>query len=179
MTSQVMQILQQDHKNHSRLLDLLEEQLERLEAVETNDFDLIKEVMEYMTDYADAHHHRLEDEVFDLLVASEHPLSDKAIELKRQHKELAELGRRFLDTIILVINDVMVLREKVDDQGRSYLSLLREHINTEESAIFDAAAETLTNEQFSQILERFERTMDPVFEMELAGEFMHLRGYLS
>ena len=67
--SNVIPALRTDHKNFSRLLDLLEGQLDESAEVEGKaDYALMQDIMLYMTRYPDRFHHPKEDLVFTRLV---------------------------------------------------------------------------------------------------------------
>ncbi len=81
----IMKHLNTDHHNVARILNILESQLDRLHQIKPVDFDLMRDVMRYMTHYPDRVHHPLEDLVIQKLI--EHGPSVQKIgeNLTREH----------------------------------------------------------------------------------------------
>ena len=63
-TTQLLAELRRDHANVSLLLEILEEQSQRLLAMERPDYDVMDDIMHYMTSFADAVHHPKEDVLY-------------------------------------------------------------------------------------------------------------------
>ena len=59
-----MKELRDDHRNISTILDVLQSVAERADAGEDPDFELVDDIMRYMTVYPDAVHHPKEDVVY-------------------------------------------------------------------------------------------------------------------
>ena len=67
MSNDVLEILaelRQDHKNMALLLNLLERESNRIYEGDDPDFDVLHDVMQYMTVYPDAVHHPKEDRLY-------------------------------------------------------------------------------------------------------------------
>ena len=62
--SAIMEQLKADHGSISRLLATLEEQIAIVHDEENADFELMHDIMVYMTDYPERTHHPMEDLVF-------------------------------------------------------------------------------------------------------------------
>ncbi len=61
---QLMSGLRTDHRNMALLLDLLDLETERLAASGEPDYDLVRDIMLYMTEYPDVVHHPTEDFIY-------------------------------------------------------------------------------------------------------------------
>ena len=57
--------LRQDHRNMAILLGLLRDETDRIDHDELPDFELLHDIMRYMTVYSDAMHHPKEDLIYD------------------------------------------------------------------------------------------------------------------
>ena len=77
--SEIMRQLRDDHRNVALMMDLLERQLDAVHRMERADFDLMHDVMRYMTRYPDQVHHPKEDLMFERMGADEPGLA-RAIE---------------------------------------------------------------------------------------------------
>ena len=57
----VLSRLQLDHANMSRLLDIVDAQLQLVADAQNADFELMRDILHYLTNYSDAIHHPTED----------------------------------------------------------------------------------------------------------------------
>ena len=63
----LMKELREDHRNMSIVLDLLDDVVREASAGRDPDFELVDEIMRYMTVYPDAVHHPKENIVYEQL----------------------------------------------------------------------------------------------------------------
>ena len=61
--------LREDHRNMAVMLDLLSRQVDRIKDGERPDYELIHDIMRYMTTYSDAVHHPKEDVLYSAMKA--------------------------------------------------------------------------------------------------------------
>ena len=61
--------LREDHRNMAIMLDLLSQQVEHIRDGERPDYELIHDIMRYMTIYSDAVHHPKEDVLYSAMRA--------------------------------------------------------------------------------------------------------------
>ena len=170
MTTNAVELLKElrtDHRNMAILLDMLQEEADRIENDEDIDFELAHEIMRYMTVYSDAIHHPREDLVYAGLIAAEPKLAEGLELVEAQHKELAELGAQLRQDIEAIISGTAVTRARIVADARNYLHRLRQHMAWEEEDLFrriDAKAETL------EIDDTHLKANDPIFgEQREAG----------
>ena len=91
--NQVLAELREDHRNLSLLLDLLESESEGVTVDDEPDFELLHDIMQYMTVYSDAVHHPKEDLVYKLLRDQDVELTTELEQVEPEHRDIAELGR--------------------------------------------------------------------------------------
>jgi hemerythrin-like domain-containing protein len=160
-----------DHRNMSILLDMLQEEADRLEHNEDIDFELTHDIMRYMTVYSDAIHHPREDLVYAGLLAAEPKLAEGLEVVEEQHQELAELGGQLRADIAAVLSGTAITRARIVADTRSYVHRLRQHMAWEEEDLFrrvDAKAETI------EIDYTHLKASDPVFGKKREAEFTGL-----
>jgi hemerythrin-like domain-containing protein len=155
--------LSRDHARLARLLTLLEGLLDRFHAGDEPDYELMCELVEYMMDYADQVHHPSEDLIFERLLAMPEQGHDVLRRLMLQHEALAQLNRRFKASLEGIVHEEVMSREEVEQQGRELLATLREHMRLEDEEAFPLAAETLSNDDWQQLLSEAPTAEDPVF----------------
>ena len=162
MTHPLMQRLHDDHRNFRQILELLVQEVDRLDALteDERDLDLIAEVMQYMVHYADRFHHPLEDEVYELL--AKHDRSDAIAQLEREHVDLERLGEDLLQRAHFEISMAEGWDRFAADL-RGYASNLATHKDLEEEKVFPLAKVLLKAKDFDAIQGRFAWLDDPVF----------------
>ena len=177
--SEVIVQLRQDHVNFSRLLDLLYAQLDLIHDGRTADFELMQDIMSYMTHYPDRFHHPLEDLVFVKL--REHSgVADSALEtLENEHKGLADKGEQFLNSLESVVDGALTRRDTLEAQGRDYVAFLRFHMDREEGEVFPLAEKLLSKADWTQIASEIALHEDPLFGSVVAEDYRALYRYIS
>ena len=99
-----------DHVNFGRLLDCLEGQLELFHDGGSPHYELMLDIMYYMTHYSDALHHPKEDLAFARIKARE-PQANALVEaLDEQHEELRRMGSELVVRLSDVFNGAVTTR---------------------------------------------------------------------
>jgi len=181
--SALLNRLGEDHRRLTRLMVLLEGLLDRFHAGEEPDYELMAELMEYMTDYSDQVHHPSEDLIFERLLEKPEQGHDVLRRLMRQHEALTQLNRRFRESLEGIVHEEVLRREEVEQQGRELLSTLREHMRLEDNEAFPIAVDALSNEDWAEIEARAPNVQDPVFghadPERFRALYTHLKGELG
>ncbi|HEY5654501.1 MAG TPA: hemerythrin domain-containing protein [Woeseiaceae bacterium] len=135
-TTQLLAELRRDHANVSLLLEILEEQSQRLLAMERPDYDVMDDIMHYMTSFADAVHHPKEDVLYRRLRKLRPELQGRLLLLEQEHAEIGRLGVDLRSDIEAIESEAMVRRETVFNDARAYIGMLRNHMLWEEEELF-------------------------------------------
>jgi len=158
----------------SAMLDLLDQQIEHIRDGERPDYELVHDIMRYMTVYSDAVHHPKEDLLYGA-IKSENPEMANGLErVEPEHQELARLGEALRNDIEAVASGTAVTRERLVEDTSNYVTMLRKHMAWEEEDLFRRARELVNSgkEMFVDI-SNFD-TLDPVFGPERAHSFANL-----
>ncbi|MDX1431503.1 MAG: hemerythrin domain-containing protein [Gammaproteobacteria bacterium] len=177
--SGIMDQLKADHANVAELLDILEEQLDIVEREGDADFDLMHDVMLYMTRYPDWHHHPMEDLVFERMRARDAESVDVVDRLTREHMALKDKGAILLDLLASVVDGALVERDELSARGRDYALFLRKHMELEDSEAFPRAEAALRSEDWNGVASAMQHRDDPVFGAVLDEEFRSLFDYIE
>lgn len=177
--SEIMAQLKADHVNVARLLDILEEQMDTVHDEEHADFELMHDIMVYMSHYPDKTHHPLEDLVFERLARRDDTAKVIVERLKREHRGLSEKGKQFLDMLRHVVDGSMVEREQLEARGRDFIEFLRSHMELEDKEAFPRAERTLGDEDWTEVAAGMEARTDPVFGPVVAEDFRSLYDYIQ
>ena len=175
----IMEQLKADHGNISHLLATLDEQMVVIHDEGNADFELMHDIMVYMTHYPDHTHHPMEDLVFDKLTSRDSSADGVVTQLKREHTALAEKGERFTEMLRHVVDGAMVERKDLENTGRDYISFLRSHMEVEDSDAFPRAEQALSDKDWEDIASNIEARTDPVFGPVVANEFRSLYEYIQ
>lgn len=178
--NEVMQRLHHDHRNLSRLYDMLEEQVTRYDgkSAEEPDLLLILDIMAYLNDYPKAYHHPLEEEAIAFMV--EQGLGDAAVSdfIYHQHEELAQATKRLSQLFKTVALDQPVSIDTIRETLGSYLSQSRKHLQAEEDQLFPVMEKVLNETQWQAIAARIPEHKDPLFADDPDEAFAALKSRL-
>ena len=166
--------LRADHRNMTVMLDLLGQQIEHIRDGERPDYELVHDIMRYMTVYSDAVHHPKEDLLYGVM-KSEKPEMTKGLErVEPEHQELAKLGEALRNDVEAVASGATVTRERLVEDTSNYVTMLRKHMAWEEEDLFRRARELVNSEKEMFVdISNFD-TLDPVFGSEREHSFANL-----
>ncbi len=178
--SGIMQQLKTDHRNIARLLVTLEQQMEIVHEERSADFDLMLDIMIYMTQYPDhTTHHPMEDLMFEKLIAQDDSAKEIVARLEREHEGLADKGGRFLEMLRHVVDGALVERDALEEAGRDYIAFLRSHMEIEDSEAFPRAERALSEQDWADVESGMDARTDPVFGPVVADQFRSLYDYIQ
>jgi len=135
----VMASLREDHRNFAVLLELVTEEATAARRGRDPDFELLSDIMHYMSGYSDAIHHPAENRVYELLARSQ---AENALGLGRvevDHRDLTEMTREFRNLCDAGKSGAALRREQFVDAAVAYVERLGEHIAWEEQELFPRA----------------------------------------
>ena len=159
--------LREDHRNMAILLKLLEEETAKARRGGNPDFELLDDILHYMSVYSDAVHHPTEDIIYSRLEAAGAEYAEGLEEVEVQHRELAARGNHLKEECEAALSGAAVVRERFIDDATRYVELLMKHMYWEESDLFRRAerlqGETVDMSGFA--------ANDPVFGARSGGAF--------
>ena len=103
-----------EHVNFARLLNLLDDQLLLFHGGKTPDYELMLNIMFYMTRYSDVLHHPKEDLVFAKIREREHGVARTVDDLAAQHAHLKQIGQELVRQLDDIVNGTISSRERVE-----------------------------------------------------------------
>ena len=158
---------QAEHANFAKLLGLLEGQLDLFHQGESPDYEMMLDIMFYMTHYSDVLHHPKEDLAFARIKEREDGARKLVDLLTDQHESLRQSGEALVHALDDVVN------------GRAYVSLLRQHMQTEESEILPLAAKLLRARDWAAIDSAIKSFEDPLFGAHGERRYAALRRQIA
>lgn len=169
-----MSELREDHRNMSVVLEVLEQTVNEAKADKDPDFELVEEIMRYMTVYPDAVHHPKEDLLYAKLKNLRPDLTAGLDDVEKDHHEIAALGTALRDDIEAIVAGAAVRREQFVADCEKYVRRLRDHMQWEETDLFGRIDEMLEEESPGSELDAYIHIKDPVFELEVESAFRRL-----
>ncbi len=175
----VIDRLREDHRNMSALLDLLDRELDVVERAGNADFDLMRDVMLYLTRYSDRVHHPMEDLVYARLADRSPRARQDLAPVTEQHERIGKESEKLLETVTMIADGGMTLRTEILAAGRRYVADLRRHIDLEEKYLFPLAEKTLDDQDLEEVQRTLDEQADPVFGDVVAEDFKRLYQHIQ
>ncbi|MBT8092268.1 MAG: hemerythrin domain-containing protein [Gammaproteobacteria bacterium] len=175
---ELLRELREDHRNMAVLLKLLDGVVKKASAGEDPDFELLGEIMRYMTVYPDAVHHPKEDILYERLRNEREDLADGLDDVTFDHAAIAELGTQLRDDVDAIVAGSPVRRDKLIADTAAYVNRLRAHMIWEEDDLFERIEEMLETQSLEFDVSDFDQIKDPIFELEVESGFKRLMSSL-
>ncbi|UJF23489.1 hemerythrin domain-containing protein [Shewanella sp. OMA3-2] len=170
--------LMRDHQHITILLNILTNKNARLAEGEAVNFNLIRDIVEYMQGYAEHSHHPVEDITYHYYAQKMSiPNSDQ---LSDEHDKLAQVSGSLMYSLNMVLSDVVISRDKLINDLANYIHLQVGHMQFEETEIFPHLAKTLDSSDWQNIelLCQNKLVDDPLFSQDDNIIFEELRQYI-
>ena len=168
-----------EHVNFTKLLDVLGDQLKVFHAGGMPRYELMLDIMYYMTHYSDVLHHPKEDLVFAKIKARNKEIAPKIDALIEQHVSLRDLGEELTRDLDGIVNGSIFPRERVEAAASDYVTHLRNHMRTEETEILPLAGKLLQDEDWSEIDGAIGHIEDPLFGPSTEARYAALRDQIA
>ena len=169
-----LQKLHQDHVNLSKVLNMLEALLADVQAGEHVNLDMLSEIVDYVRSYPDQFHHRQEDVIFSIYLDHSDCRNDLMEQLMTEHTLLINKSHELGEKITQWRNDSPVPRERVVAIIADYLKMQRDHLNMEESSVFDALDRELTPADWARVEASMPALSDPLFGDPMRQRFENI-----
>ncbi len=152
---------------------MLDAQLDLLHKGEDPEYQLMTDILYYMTQYSDLIHHPREEAIFSLLLERDSSAEQDVAEITRQHHTIGESGAHFYEKLENIINgesEIMQLQE-IEVPGRLYVTTLRAHMDQEEQSLFVMAEQLLNDDDWRKVKTETLSKPDPIFGEAIEDRF--------
>jgi hemerythrin-like domain-containing protein len=177
MTKHVAQVLDElktDHRNLTVLLDMLDREVAHLKSREDPDYDLLHDIMQYMTGYPDAVHHKKEDWVYARMAAVRPEMKRDLARIEHDHAEIGNLGNKLLSDINAIESGTVMRRFDVVEDARRYLTRQRDHMRWEDEKLFPLIDSLQAELDLREMPPGVGTMPDPVFGSNVENAFRRL-----
>lgn len=163
MLSELIEKLRREHGNFTRLLDQVDEWIQRFDAGEAVEYELLHDIMYYMTHYPDQYHHPLEDLLFAELARHHEEFRAPMTDLAEQHIRIAQCGKTLIEDLEAILGSAVVSREMVVRDASEYSTLMRRHMEHEEETFLPMLERYANDIDWARVLADMEDLVDPIF----------------
>lgn len=176
----VLERLQSEHDNLSRLANLLEERARRVLPPQRSDLELMVDTMYYLTNFPDVYLHPMEDRIVQHLRDVDGIPTSFVNDLASQHATLAQQGQDLLRDLESVAREETLSWVNIAPNLQLYAERLRHNMVVEELILFPAAARKLgVDERFSIETMHTAAKEDPLFGASVEDRFRELRRVIA
>ncbi|AYH44293.1 hemerythrin domain-containing protein [Azoarcus sp. DN11] len=165
---------QAEHANYHKLLDLLQSLAETFIHGDEPDYDLMSDIVYYMTQYPDHYHHPREDVAFRRLLARDPAIAAIVDELAHEHGAISECSTALAADLAAVANGAMMSRSTLATDVRNYVAFLKNHMDAEERELFPRLAAALDDEDWFLVDSAIHFAADPIFGDSVQERFRAL-----
>lgn len=154
---QATKILSDEHRVIEVVLTCLEKMAAQAESEGRLDKGDAKNAVEFIRNFADAcHHGKEEDQLFVMLGERGMPAEGGPVAVMlHEHEQGRAFVRAMDESIEAAVSGEADAMTRYVDAARGYVSLLRAHIQKEDTILFPMAGRLLTEDDGKQLLERF------------------------
>lgn len=145
--------LRQDHANMARLLHVLQLKQKTLAEGERPDFQLIREVVDYILGYMEDFTVPLERLCGEQLLTKVAEVHDLSGRLHIDYRALHERLQRLSQEIDMILMDAIVPMDRFADSLRAYLEAHRAYLRDEREELFPLIAEYFDDNDLKRLAE--------------------------
>jgi len=165
----------EEHARFGRLLDLLDLQVAALHEGGQPDYEVMRDIVCYLRDFADRIHHPREDAAFARLVERDDGMRLLAGRLLQEHRVIASAGDELLRRLDDIAAGAVIERAAVEAAAATYFVYYRHHLATEEAEILPRAADILTPGDWAAVAAAAPEESDPLFGDNFEARYEELR----
>ena len=171
----IMAELHQDHKNLTKVMDVMERQADSFLAGKDINLPILLDAANYIQHYPDLIHHPRENEVFEVFMNRTDDAADVVKQLLNEHQDLPSATIKFQAMLDGVVNgSLFVSRQELVDDIRQFIEVERKHMDLEEGTLFPIINKTLTEKDWEELDHRMEQKQDPLFSGKIEESYQNL-----
>ncbi len=171
----IMAELHQDHKNLTKVMNVMEQQAESLLEGEDLNLSILLDAANYIQHYPDLIHHPRENQVFEVFMKRSDDAADVVEQLLGEHHELPSATVKFQTMLDGVVNgSLFVDRQELVDDIMRFIEIERKHMDLEEGMLFPIINKTLTEKDWEEVDSRMDEKKDPLFSGQIEEIYQNL-----
>lgn len=163
-----------EHVEFIRLLGILKSQIGLFHEQAEANYELMLDIVYYLTQYPDRFHHPREDIAFAKLVQRDASVQARVRELLGEHKVIASSGKRLVERLNGILAGAILQREAVEVDAATYIVYYRQHMAREETDLFPRLEAVLGSEDWKAVDDAITPEADPLFGSEVGQRYQQL-----
>lgn len=171
----IMMLLQVDHGNMAKLLDVIQQQVMNMTRGVPVNYSLLESAFTYLLGYPEQCHHPKEELVYRKLLSRCPDMAESLNDLVEEHEKLGTLTGNLSRAIRESLRDPRAANKGLARQLGEFLDFYRHHMIEEEQQFFPAALQLLSRDNFAEIDFTLFDQADPLFNREIDERFAELR----
>src|SRR3954465_4920229 len=168
-----------EHVYFRRLLELLQQELDKFHRGERPNYELMLDIVGYLREYTDHFHHPREDVAFARLAERCPELNLVLARLMQEHRVIARAGETLRQHLEAILAGVMVERAEVEVAAATYLVYYGNHIAKEDELVLERASKSLTPEDWQAVKNAVAPQPDPLFGEQPEARYKALRRQIA
>jgi hemerythrin-like domain-containing protein len=177
--SDVINMLLQEHRNISRVLDLIQRQTANLDNRAPVNYRLLDSCFQYLSSYPEKCHHPKEDLVYRKLLSNCPDIVDSLRDLVDEHETLAHFTRNLRRSVAVMQHQLPTVNTRLAENLTTYVDAYHMHMATEERCFFPLAVKRLTADNFAEIDFTLFDQPDHLFDREAEEKLAELHHAIS
>jgi len=170
----ILNELHQDHINLNKMLKILRLKVKKLRAGDHPNFNLMADVIDYISTYADGYHHPREDSIYRHFQGRSQELDQQLQNCEAAHQSMKTTCHELADLIDGILHDAVVPMDEFTDKLEAFLDEQVEHLNMEEGAIFPQLQGVANDQDWVQLIDELPSSDDPLFGEKQAAKYSEL-----
>lgn len=169
-----LETLYSEHRYIASLLDAMEDQEKRMRPGKIPDYNLLLEILDYLTHYPDQYHHPREDMLFAHMLKSDSKFQSRLDRLQREHKTLRHYNAELFNELTRIADGRPIDQAGLRKSIQRYLSGYRKHMDYESRQIFPLAKGELNAADVKKLEASTRFSDDPLFGAEVQYKYRRL-----
>ncbi len=177
--AKVLQALRDEHGSMTRLLELLEMEVDKFAESQQPNYELIKEIVDYFLTYPDLCHHPKENAILRKLRERDPEAVERIGDLEAAHEEISDRLHGFSRMVVEILLEAEIPRDEFVSAARQFIENERTHMAAEEKYFFTTVESQLSKSDWSELDARLSKFEDPLLHGEGALRFRELHACLA
>ncbi|WP_070962464.1 hemerythrin domain-containing protein [Vibrio sonorensis] len=163
--------IRREHGYMVRLLAILREKLNCLKNEREINYNLIREVVDYLANHSEKVHHPKEDILYEYYI-EKYGHHEQIENLEEDHVHLSQSTHAFLDTVDMILQDAIVPQHIFIAQLEEFILTQKRHLDMEEQSILPLINKSFTTNDWQEVESRWSvNEDDPVFGDTIAEQY--------
>lgn len=175
----VLKKLYRDHSNLTKMMDVFEQQLNDFTKSDQPPYDLLTDLIDYVSNYVDSIHHPIEDQLYQTVLARTDTGRDIMEKLLGDHQVIMNMTRQFRKAMVALKQGSGSSKIEVEKMGWDYANQQRTHQQYEERDAYPILREVLNNEDFDIAAGAIPADEDPLIDKNMKSDYPALFEYLA